>query len=207
MGQKVHPIGFRLGVNKTWDSKWYAEKEYGNLFHEDLELKKYFKKNLAHAAIAKIEIERPALKNIKINIYTARPGLIIGKQGKDIETLKAQLQAKIKKDVFINIKEVRKPDIDSKLAAENISAQLVRRVSFRRAMKKTVTAAMKQGALGIKIRCSGRLGGAEMARTENYKEGKIPLHTLRADIDYGFVEAVTTYGVIGVKVWIYKGEI
>lgn len=207
MGQKVHPIGFRLGVNKTWDSKWYAEKEYGNLFHEDLELKKYFKKNLAHAAIAKIEIERPALKNIKINIYTARPGLIIGKQGKDIETLKAQLQSKIKKDVFINIKEVRKPDIDSKLAAENISAQLVRRVSFRRAMKKTVTAAMKQGALGIKIRCSGRLGGAEMARTENYKEGKIPLHTLRADIDYGFVEAVTTYGVIGVKVWIYKGEI
>ena len=170
-------------------------------------LQKYFKKNLAHAAIAKIEIERPALKNIKINIYTARPGLIIGKQGKDIETLKAQLQAKIKKDVFINIKEVRKPDIDSKLAAENISAQLVRRVSFRRAMKKTVTAAMKQGALGIKIRCSGRLGGAEMARTENYKEGKIPLHTLRADIDYGFVEAHTTYGVIGVKVWIYKGEI
>lgn len=207
MGQKVHPTGLRLGIIKTWDSRWFADRQYTDLLHEDLRLRKYFKKKLGHAGISKIEIERPALRNIRINILTSRPGLIIGKRGSEIETLKAQIERQLKREVFLNIKEVRKPEIDSQLVAEGIASQLERRVSFRRAMKKAVGAAMKLGALGIKIRCAGRLGGAEMAREESYKEGKVPLHTLRADIDYGVAEAMTTYGVIGIKVWIYKGEV
>lgn len=206
MGQKVHPVGFRLGVVKTWSSRWYAEGEYSQLLHEDIKLRNYLKKRLYHAGIAKIELERAASK-AKINVYAARPGIIIGKKGAEVEALKKDLARLTDKEVFINIQEVRKPEIDAQLVAENVATQLERRVAFRRAMKKSVSMALKFGAQGIKITCSGRLGGAEMSRTEWYREGRVPLHTLRADIDYGFAEAKTTYGIIGVKVLIFKGEV
>ena len=206
MGQKVHPIGFRLGVIRTWESNWYAEKDYSQLLHEDLKLRDYLKERLHHAGISKIEIERAAGK-AKINIFAARPGIIIGKKGSEVEALKKELAKLTDKEVFINIQEVRKPEVDAQLVAENVALQLVRRVAFRRAMKKAVNQSMKFGAQGIKIECSGRLGGAEMSRREWYREGRVPLHTLRADIDYGFAEAKTTYGIIGVKVHIFKGEI
>ncbi|HXV19453.1 MAG TPA: 30S ribosomal protein S3 [Desulfuromonadales bacterium] len=206
MGQKVHPIGFRLGIIRTWDSKWYAEGDYARLLHEDIKLRSYLKKRLYHAGISKIELERAASK-AKINIFAARPGIIIGKKGSEVEALKKELAKLTDKEVFINIQEVRKPEIDAQLVAENVALQLERRVAFRRAMKKSVSQALKFGAQGIKINCSGRLGGAEMSRTEWYREGRVPLHTLRADIDYGFAEAKTTYGIIGVKVLIFKGEI
>jgi small subunit ribosomal protein S3 len=206
LGQKVHPIGFRLGIIKTWDSKWYAEGEYAKLLHEDIKLRNYLKKRLYHAGISKIELERAANK-AKINIFAARPGIIIGKKGSEVEALKKELAKLTDKEVFINIQEVRKPEIDAQLVAENVALQLERRVAFRRAMKKSVTMALKFGAQGIKINCSGRLGGAEMSRTEWYREGRVPLHTLRADIDYGFAEAKTTYGIIGVRVLIFKGEV
>ena len=206
MGQKVHPIGFRLGVIRTWESKWYAEGDYSQLLHEDIKLRDYLKKRLFHAGISKIELERAANK-AKINIFAARPGIIIGKKGSEVEALKKDLAKLTDKEVFINIQEVRKPEIDAQLVAENVALQLERRVAFRRAMKKSVSQALKFGAQGIKINCSGRLGGAEMSRTEWYREGRVPLHTLRADIDYGFAEAKTTYGIIGVKVLIFKGEV
>jgi small subunit ribosomal protein S3 len=206
LGQKVHPIGFRLGIIRTWESNWYAEKDYAQLLHEDLKLRNYLKERLHHAGISKVEIERAAGK-AKINIFAARPGIIIGKKGSEVEALKKELAKLTDKEVFINIQEVRKPEIDAQLVAENVALQLVRRVAFRRAMKKAVTQCMKFGAQGIKIECSGRLGGAEMSRREWYREGRVPLHTLRADIDYGFAEAKTTYGIIGVKVHIFKGEI
>jgi small subunit ribosomal protein S3 len=206
MGQKVHPIGFRLGINKTWASRWFAEKDYSKLLQEDIYLRRFLKRKLYHAGIAKIEIERVGTKII-ISIHTARPGIIIGRKGAEIDSLKNELQKITNQEVYINIIEVRKPEVDAQLIAENVASQLERRVSFRRAMKRSVTSALKFGAQGIRIACSGRLGGAEMARTEWYREGKVPLHTLRADIDYGFAEAKTTYGIIGVKVWVYKGEI
>ena len=206
MGQKVHPIGFRLGVIRTWESNWYAEKDYSQLLHEDLKLRNYLKERLHHAGISKVEIERAAGK-AKINIFAARPGIIIGKKGSEVEALKKELAKLTDKEVFINIQEVRKPEVDAQLVAENVALQLVRRVAFRRAMKKAVSQSLKFGAQGIKIECSGRLGGAEMSRREWYREGRVPLHTLRADIDYGFAEAKTTYGIIGVKVHIFKGEI
>ncbi len=206
MGQKVNPIGFRLGVIKTWDSRWYAEADYAKLLHEDLRLRKFLKKRLYNSGVSKIEIERAANK-AKINIYTARPGLIIGKKGSEVETLKKELAKLTDKEVYLNIQEVRKPELDAQLVAENVALQLERRIAFRRAMKKSVTSSLKFGAKGIRITCSGRLGGAEMSRTEWYREGRVPLHTLRADIDYGFAEAKTTYGIIGVKVLIFKGEI
>lgn len=206
MGQKVHPTGFRLGVVKTWSSRWYAEGNYSRLLHEDIKLRNYIKKRLYHAGVAKIELERAASK-AKINVYAARPGIIIGKKGAEVEALKKDLARLTDKEIFINIQEVRKPEIDAQLVAENVATQLERRVAFRRAMKKSVSMALKFGAQGIKITCSGRLGGAEMSRTEWYREGRVPLHTLRADIDYGFAEAKTTYGIIGVKVLIFKGEV
>jgi small subunit ribosomal protein S3 len=206
LGQKVNPIGFRLGVIKTWDSKWYAEADYAKLLHEDLKIRAFLKKRLYNSGVSKIEIERAANKT-KINIFTARPGLIIGKKGSEVETIKKDLAALTSKEIFININEVRKPELDAQLVAENVALQLERRIAFRRAMKKSVTSALKFGAKGIRITCSGRLGGAEMSRTEWYREGRVPLHTLRADIDYGFAEAKTTYGIIGIKVLIFKGEI
>ncbi len=206
MGQKINPIGFRLGVIKSWDSKWYAEADYAKLLHEDLKIRSFLKKRLYSSGISKIEIERAANKT-KINIYTARPGLIIGKKGSEVETIKKELSGLTSKEIFINIIEVRKPELDAQLVAENVALQLERRIAFRRAMKKSVTSALKFGAKGIRITCSGRLGGAEMSRTEWYREGRVPLHTLRADIDYGVAEAKTTYGLIGVKVLIFKGEV
>jgi small subunit ribosomal protein S3 len=206
LGQKVNPIGFRLGIIKTWDSKWYAEADYAKLLHEDLKIRAYLKKRLYSSGVSKIEIERAANKT-KINIFTARPGLIIGKKGSEVETIKKELSSLTSKEIFININEVRKPELDAQLVAENVALQLERRIAFRRAMKKSVTSALKFGAKGIRITCSGRLGGAEMSRTEWYREGRVPLHTLRADIDYGFAEAKTTYGLIGIKVLIFKGEI
>jgi small subunit ribosomal protein S3 len=206
LGQKVNPISFRLGVIKTWDSKWYAKADYAKLLHEDLKLREFLKKRLFHSGVSKIEIERAANK-AKINIFTARPGLIIGKKGSEVETLKKDLAKLTDKEVFLNIQEVRKPELDAQLVAESVALQLERRIAFRRAMKKSVTSALKFGAKGIRITCSGRLGGAEMSRTEWYREGRVPLHTLRADIDYGFAEAKTTYGIIGVKVLIFKGEV
>ena len=206
MGQKVNPIGFRLGVIKTWDSKWYAEADYAKNLHEDLKIRQFLKKRLYSSGISKIEIERAANKT-KINIHAARPGLIIGKKGAEVELLKKDLAKITAKEVYINIIEVRKPELDAQLVAENVALQLERRIAFRRAMKKSVTASLKFGAKGIRITCSGRLGGAEMSRTEWYREGRVPLHTLRADIDYGFAEAKTTYGIIGVKVLIFKGEV
>jgi len=206
LGQKVNPIGFRLGVIKTWDSRWYAEADYAKHLHEDIKIRAFLKKRLFSSGISKIEIERAANKT-KINIFTARPGLIIGKKGSEVETIKKDLASLTSKEIFININEVRKPELDAQLVAENVASQLERRIAFRRAMKKSVTSALKFGAKGIRITCSGRLGGAEMSRTEWYREGRVPLHTLRADIDFGFAEAKTTYGIIGIKVLIFKGEI
>ena len=206
MGQKTHPFGFRLGVIRTWSSKWYEEKQYAKWLHEDLSLKRFLKKKLSHAAVAYIEVERAANK-AKVKIYTARPGIVIGKRGAGVEQLKKDVQHLTDSDIFIDIVEVRKAELNAQLVAENIATQLERRVAFRRAMKKAVQTAMKFGAKGIKVHTGGRLGGAEMARREWYREGQVPLHTLRADIEYGFTEAKTTYGIIGVKVWIYKGEV
>ncbi|MEA3362080.1 MAG: 30S ribosomal protein S3 [Thermodesulfobacteriota bacterium] len=206
MGQKVHPIGFRLGINRTWESRWYADSDYSVKLHADLKLRNFLKKRLYHAGISKIELERAANK-VKINIFAARPGIIIGKKGAEVEVLKKDLAKITGDECFINIQEVRKPEVDAQLVAENIVLQLERRVAFRRAMKRSVSMALKFGAKGIKINCAGRLGGAEMSRTEWYREGRVPLHTLRADIDYGFAEAMTTYGIIGVKVLIFKGEV
>ncbi len=206
MGQKTHPIGFRLGVNKTWDSRWFAKRDYAILLHEDIKLRRFIRSKLANAGIAKVEIERAANK-VKVNVYTARPGIVIGKKGSGVESLKAEVQALTKNEVLLNILEVKKPEANAQLIAENVAAQLVKRVAFRRAMKKSMTAAFKQGIKGIKIRVSGRLGGAEIARTEWYSEDSVPLHTLRANIDYGFAESRTTYGQIGVKSWVYHGEI
>jgi len=206
LGQKVNPIGLRLGINKSWSSKWFAEKKYGDLVHQDIKLRKFLKKKFYHAGISKIEIERAADK-AKVNIHAARPGIIIGKKGSEIEKLKKDLDGMTGGETIINIMEVRKPEIDAQLVAENVALQLERRIAFRRAMKKSVTSALKFGAKGIRITCAGRLGGAEMSRTEWYREGKVPLHTLRADIDYGFAEARTTYGAIGVKVLIYHGDV
>jgi len=206
LGQKVNPIGFRLGVNRDWDSRWFALKEYSDFVLEDYTIRKFLKEKLSQAGVAKIEIERAAVK-VRIRIHTARPGIVIGKKGAEIEALKRNLENKIRREVIVDIQEVRKPEINAQLVAENVALQLVRRVAFRRAMKKAVSSALRFGALGIKIACAGRLGGAEMARREWYREGRVPLHTLRADIDYGFAEAFTTYGVIGVKVIIFNGEI
>ncbi len=206
MGQKVHPIGFRLGINRTWDSRWFARKEYSAFVLEDYNIRKFLKKRIFQAGVARIEIERAANK-VRIRIYTARPGIIIGKKGVEIEKLKRELEKMINREIIIDIQEVRKAEVEAQLVAENVALQLVRRIAFRRAMKKSVTAALRFGAQGIKIACSGRLGGAEMARREWYREGRVPLHSLRADIDYGFAEARTTYGIIGVKVIIFKGEI
>jgi small subunit ribosomal protein S3 len=206
LGQKVNPIGFRLGGIKTWRSEWFSEKNYSELLHEDLKIRKFLKGKLYHAGISRIEIERAANK-AKVNIHAARPGIIIGKKGTEIEKLKKDIEAITKSEVIINILEVRKPEIDAQLVAENVAQQLERRVAFRRAMKKCVTTAMKFGAKGIRVNCGGRLGGAEMARSEWYREGRVPLHTLRADIDCGFTEAHTAYGLIGVKVLIFHGEV
>src|ERR671929_1153955 len=206
MGQKVNPIGLRLGINRTWDSRWYADKDYAGLLHEDLELRKYLEKRLTQAGISRVVIERPA-KRARITIHTARPGVVIGKKGADIEKLRADLSKRTGGEVALNIVEIRKPELDARLVAENIAQQLERRVAFRRAMKRAVQSAMRLGAQGIRINCSGRLGGAEIARVEWYREGRVPLHTLRADIDFGTATAKTTYGTCGVKVWIFKGEI
>ena len=205
MGQKVHPIGFRLGFNKTWRSRWYAEKEYANLLHEDILLKKDLKKRFAHAGVSRVEIERAANK-LKISIYTSRPGIIIGRKGQEVDKLKQEVQKKTGKEVFINIQEILKPELDAQLVAESVALQLEKRIAFRRAMRKAVDAALRFGAKGIKVRVSGRLNGAEIARSEWYLHGQLPLHTLRADIDYGLHEARTNFGAIGVKCWIYKGE-
>ena len=206
MGQKVHPKGFRLGVLESWESRWFAEKEYADLLHEDLRLRSFIKKRLYHAGLAKIEIERAANK-AKINIYTSRPGIVSGKKGAEIDKLKSELSGLTEREVYFNIHEVRRPDLDGQLVAENVALQLERRVAFRRAMKESVARAIRMGAQGVKVRCSGRLAGAEIARTEWYREGRVPLHTLRADISYGTAEAKTTYGIIGVKVWIFRGEV
>ena len=205
MGQKVHPIGFRLGYNKTWRSRWYAEKEYANLLHEDLALKKDLKKRFSHAGVSRVDIERAANK-LKVSIFTSRPGIIIGRKGQEVDKLKQEIQKRTGKEVFINIQEILKPELDAQLVAESVALQLEKRIAFRRAMRKAVDAALRFGAKGIKVRVSGRLNGAEIARSEWYLLGQLPLHTLRADIDYGFAEAFTTYGQIGVKCWIYKGE-
>lgn len=206
MGQKVNPHGLRIGIIKDWDSKWYAEKEYADYLVEDHKLREYLKERLYSAGISNIEIER-ASKRVRFNIYTAKPGIIIGKGGESIEKLKSDLEKKTDSQVMINVVEIKKPELNATLTAENVAAQLESRISFRRAMKQVIGRTMKSGAKGIKVTCSGRLGGAEIARGESYSEGTIPLQTLRADIDYGFAEANTTYGKIGVKVWIYKGEI
>jgi small subunit ribosomal protein S3 len=206
LGQKVHPIGLRLGIIRTWDSTWFAKKEYANLVYEDAEIRRFLKEKLYHAGISRIEIARAA-DRARIRIHTARPGIVIGKKGAEIETLKRQLEQIVKREVMIDIQEVRKPEMDATLVAENIALQLTRRVAFRRAMKKAVSSSLKFGAKGVRVACAGRLGGAEMARREWYREGRVPLHTLRADIDYGTAVAKTTYGVIGVKVWIFKGEV
>ena len=207
MGQKVNPIGFRLGINRTWDSRWYAEAgSYADQLHEDLAIREFLQDRLKQASLSKIIIERPA-KRARITIHTARPGVVIGKKGADIETLRKALSERTGDDVSLNIVEIRKPEIDATLIAENIAQQLERRIAFRRAMKRAVQSAIRLGAEGIRINCAGRLGGAEIARTEWYREGQVPLHTLRADIDYGVARAKTTYGICGVKVWVYKGEI
>ena len=205
MGQKVHPIGFRLGFNKTWRSRWYAEKEYANLLHEDILLKKDLKKRFAHAGVSRVEVERAANK-LKISIFTSRPGIIIGRKGQEVDKLKQEIQKKTGKEVFINIQEILKPELDAQLVAESVALQLEKRIAFRRAMRKAVDAALRFGAKGIKVRVSGRLNGAEIARSEWYLHGQLPLHTLRADIDYGMSEARTSFGAIGVRCWIYKGE-
>ena len=206
MGQKVNPNGIRLGINRTWSSRWFSKSEYSKLLHQDLEIKNYVEQKLKNASISKVIIERAA-KKLRISIFSSRPGIIIGKKGADIEALKNKLSELSKLEVFLDIKEVRKPEVEAKLVAENIATQLEKRVSFRRAMKKAVQSSMRLGAKGVKVLCSGRLGGAEIARTEKYHEGSVPLHTLRSDIDYATAEAETTYGICGIKVWINKGEI
>ena len=206
MGQKVNPIGLRLGINRTWDSRWYADSNYADLLHEDIRLRKNLKKRLAQAGVSRVVIERPA-KKARITIHTARPGVVIGKKGVDIEKLRVDIAAMTGGEVHLNIVEIRKPEIDAQLVAENIAQQLERRIGFRRAMKRAVQSAMRLGAQGIRINCGGRLGGAEIARTEWYREGRVPLHTLRADVDYGTTTAITSYGTCGVKVWVFKGEI
>ena len=206
MGHKVNPIGLRLGINRTWDSRWYAGRDYARLLHDDLKLRETLKDRLKSAGVSKVVVERPA-KKPRVTIHAARPGVVIGKKGADIDTLRKELSAKAGAEVSLNILEIRKPELDSVLVAESIAQQLERRVAFRRAMKRAVQSAMRLGALGIRINCSGRLGGAEIARMEWYREGRVPLHTLRADIDYGVATAKTTYGTCGVKVWIFKGEI
>jgi small subunit ribosomal protein S3 len=206
LGQKTHPTGIRLGIIKTWDSKWFAKKNYSEMLHEDLAVKKYIKANLSHAGVPKVEIERTGQK-MKATIHTARPGIIIGKKGAEVEKLKKALEKLTDKEMSIDIKEIRKPELDAQLVAENIAMQLEKRIMFRRAMKKAVQSSVRFGAQGIKIMCGGRLGGAEIARSEWYREGRVPLHTFRSDIDYGVAEAKTTYGRIGIKVWIYKGDI
>ncbi len=206
MGQKTHPIGIRLGIIKTWDSRWFAKKGYRDLLLEDLTIRKTLKERLFHAGVPKIEIER-AGQNMRVIIYTARPGIIIGKKGAEVEKLRKDLKDMTKKEVSIDIKEIRKPEVDAQLVAENVALQLEKRVAFRRAMKKSIASAMRFGILGVKIACSGRLAGAEIARSEWYREGRVPLHTFRADINYGFARARTTYGIIGVKVWMYQGDI
>lgn len=209
MGQKVHPIGFRLGVVKTWSSRWYAAHNYASFLQEDVAIRKYINKKFAAAGVARVEIERAA-KNLKVNIHSSRPGIIIGKKGAGAESLKEELGKHCKitsAELSLNVYEVKKPDVDAQIVADSIRQQLERRVSFRRAMKKAIGSAMKAGAKGIKVQCSGRLGGADMSRVERYHEGRVPLHTLRADIDYGTAEALTTYGITGVKVWIFTGEI
>ncbi len=206
MGQKVNPYGIRLGINKTWSSRWFSKNQYTKLLHEDLKIKSYVEKKLKNASISKINIERAA-KKLRLSIFSSRPGIIIGKKGADIEMLKNDISKMSNLEVFLDIKEVRKPEVEAKLVAENIASQLEKRISFRRAMKKAVQSAMRLGAKGVKVVCSGRLGGAEIARTEKYHEGSVPLHTLRGDIDYSTAEAETTYGICGIKVWINKGEI
>jgi len=206
MGHKVNPIGLRVGVNRTWESRWYAGADFGDTLHEDLAIRSYLQDRLAQAGVSRILIERPA-KKPRVTIYSARPGVVIGRKGADIDKLRQDLNKLVNNDVSINIVEVRKPEIDAQLVAENVSQQLERRVSFRRALKRSVQSAMRLGALGIRINAAGRLGGAEIARTEWYREGRVPLHTLRADIDYGFSEAKTTYGICGIKCWIFKGEV
>jgi small subunit ribosomal protein S3 len=206
MGQKVNPIGLRVGINRTWDSRWYADNDYSKLLHEDIKLRKFLSDRLQQAGVSRIVIERPA-KKARITIHSARPGVVIGKKGADIEKLRGDLAKMTKGEVNLNIVEIRKPEIDAKLIAENIAQQLERRVAFRRAMKRAVQSAMRLGAQGIRINCGGRLGGAEIARVEWYREGRVPLHTLRADIDFGTATAKTTYGTCGVKVWVFKGEI
>lgn len=206
MGQKVHPRGFRLGVIEGWESRWYAEKEYASLLYEDIHIRDFIKQHLHHAGISKVEIERAGNK-AKINIYTARPGIVIGKKGAEIEKLRAEIVRLTDKEIYLNIHEVRRPDLDAQLVAENVALQLERRVAFRRATKESVARAIRMGAHGVKVQVAGRLGGGEIARTEWYREGRVPLHTLRADISYGFAEAKTAYGVIGVKVWIFRGEV
>ena len=206
MGRKVHPRIFRIGVIETWDSKWYAHRDYVEFLHEDFKIKEFLKSRLYHAGISKIEVERAANK-AKINIHTARPGIVIGKKGAEIEKLKEEITRLTSRETYINIHEVRRPDLDGQLVAENVALQLERRVAFRRAMKESVSRAMRMGAQGIRIQCAGRLGGHEIARTEWYREGRVPLHTLRADISYGLAESRTTYGIIGVKAWIFRGEV
>ncbi|MCL7487918.1 MAG: 30S ribosomal protein S3 [Desulfobulbaceae bacterium] len=206
MGQKVNPIGLRLNITRTWESIWYAGKDYARNLYEDQEIRKYLKKRLYHAGVSRIVIERTGEK-LRVKLFTARPGIVIGKKGAEIETLKSDIEKRFGRESLIDIQEVRRPEADAQLVAENIAMQLERRVAFRRAMKKSINSALRFGVQGIKISCAGRLGGAEMSRTEWFKEGRVPLHTLRADIDYGTAEAKTTYGIIGVKVWIFKGEV
>ncbi|HCC24677.1 MAG TPA: 30S ribosomal protein S3 [Holosporales bacterium] len=206
MGQKIHPVGFRVGISRPWSSRWFSKKDYANWVHEDIRFRDIIKKRLVSMGVSKIEIERASTK-VKINIHTSRPGLVIGKKGSGIDSIKADLQKVTKNEIFLNIQEVRRAELDAQLVAENIALQLERRVAYRRAMKKSVQTTMKFGAKGIKIMCSGRLSGAEIARREWYREGQVPLHTLRADIDYALAEANTTYGIIGIKVWIYRGDV
>ena len=206
MGQKTHPIGFRLGVVKTWNSRWYAEKNFADLLYEDMVLRRYLRKRLGHASLSNVGIER-TVREVTINLFTARPGVVIGKKGEEVERLRGELQHLTGKEIYINIREIKRPEVDAQLVAENIARQLEKRVAFRRAMKKAVSSAMRLGAEGIKIQCGGRLGGAEIARVEKSRDGRIPLQTLRADIDYAQARAETTYGTIGIKVWIFKGEI
>jgi small subunit ribosomal protein S3 len=206
VGQKVHPKGFRLNVTENWDSRWFARRDYPELLHEDIKIRNFLKKRLYHAGVSKIDIERAASK-AKINIHTARPGIVIGKKGAEIEKLKQELARLTRKETFINIHEVRRPDVAAQLVAENVALQLERRVAFRRAMKEALARAMRMGAQGVRIQSAGRLGGSEIARTEWYREGRVPLHTLRADVNYGFAEARTTHGIIGVRVWIFRGEV
>jgi small subunit ribosomal protein S3 len=206
MGQKTHPVGYRLGYNYTWSSRWYADKEYAKLLHQDIKIRKMVKQRLYHAGVAKVEIERSG-DQTRVIIHTARPGIIIGRKGAEVDKLKASLEKEYAGQVYINVKEIKKPELDAQLVSENVATQLEKRVAFRRAMKRSVQSALRLGAQGIKIMIAGRLGGAEIARTEWYREGRVPLHTLRAEVDYGFAEAHTTMGQIGVKTWIYKGEL